>query len=339
MLNTASDKPSVAVVVPVYNEAEVLPEFWRRLQAVMQDCPDYRFHAVFVDDGSRDRSYAILQQIAARDERLSAIRFSRNFGKEAAMTAGIDYADADWTVIIDADLQDPPELIPDMLRRAGEGYDMVLAHRTSRHGESWHKQFFSHLFYRLMGILNPGFDLPTDTGDYRVMSRRAIAALARLRESNRFMKGIFAWIGFPTSKVAYERDPRYSGKSKFDFLKLLNHAIDGITSFSTMPLRIATYLGLLVSLLAFTYGIIIVIRTTLHGDPVAGFPTLIASILFLGGVQLLCIGIIGEYVGRIYGEAKQRPLYLIEDVTGANAQLRPDPPQRSREAQAAVETK
>jgi len=338
MSNIATEKPSVAVIGPVYNEAEVLPEFWRRLEAVMQDCSDYRFHAVFVDDGSRDTSFAILQQIAAQDERLSAIRFSRNFGKEAAMTAGIDYADADWTVIIDADLQDPPELIPQMLRRAGEGYDVVLAHRTSRHGESWHKQFFSHLFYRLMGVLNPGFHLPTDTGDYRVMSRRAIAALARLRESNRFMKGIFAWIGFPTSEVAYERDPRYSGTSKFDFLKLLNHAIDGITSFSTMPLRIATYLGLVVSLLAFTYGIAIVIRTALYGDPVAGFPTLIASILFLGGVQLLCIGIIGEYVGRIYGEAKQRPLYLVEGVTGA-AQIKAETLQRSREAQAPLETK
>ncbi|TJY61965.1 glycosyltransferase family 2 protein [Sinimarinibacterium sp. CAU 1509] len=339
MLKSGSDQASVAIVVPVYNEAEVLPEFWRRLEAVMQASTGFRFHAIFVDDGSRDRSFAILQEIAARDARVSAIRFSRNFGKEAAMTAGIDYADADWTVIIDADLQDPPELIPEMLRRAGDGYDVVLAHRTSRHGESWHKQFFSHLFYRLMGILNPGFDLPTDTGDYRLMSRRAIAALARLRESNRFMKGIFAWIGFPTSKVSYERDPRYSGTSKFDFLKLLNHAIDGITSFSTMPLRIATYLGLLVSLLAFAYGIAVVIRTALYGDPVAGFPTLIASILFLGGVQLLCIGIIGEYVGRIYGEAKQRPLYLIEGIAGTHAQIKNDPPQRSREAQAPVDTK
>ncbi|MES0873542.1 glycosyltransferase family 2 protein [Sinimarinibacterium thermocellulolyticum] len=307
----------MCVIVPVFNEAAVVGELWRRIDAVAARAPRYAFRIVFVDDGSRDGSFDELTRLAAHDPRITALKLSRNFGKEAAMTAGLDFAVGDWTVIIDADLQDPPELMLEMLAKAEQGYDVVYARRHARRGETWQKKFFAHLFYRLMGALNPGFDLPRDTGDYRVMSRRAVAAVLRLRETHRFMKGIFAWIGFPSAEVLYDREPRHEGRSKFSFLKLLNHAIDGITSFSTAPLRIATYLGLLVSLAAFVYGSVIVVQTLLYGNPVAGFPTLITSVLFIGGVQLLCLGIIGEYVGRIYGESKQRPLYLIERVVGA----------------------
>lgn len=322
-MSVETSPSSIVVIVPVFNEAEVLPDLWARLATVADQLPDHDMRIVFVDDGSSDRTFATLAEITEQDARVQVIKFTRNFGKEAAMTAGLDMTDAQWTVIIDADLQDPPELIPDLLKKANEGYDVVLAHRTTRQGESWQKTFFSDLFYRLMGVLNPSFRLPNDTGDYRLLSREAVLALRRLRESNRFMKGIFAWIGYPTAQVSYDRDPRHRGTSKFNFLKLLNHAIDGITSFSTMPLRIATYVGLAVSMLAFTFGMIVVIRTMIYGDPVAGFPTLIASILFIGGVQLLCLGIIGEYVGRIYGETKNRPLYLIEQVLGHQAAKSP----------------
>jgi glycosyltransferase involved in cell wall biosynthesis len=314
MSRSETRPPLVGIIVPVFNEAEVLWELWRRLEIVISRADAYAFRVIFVDDGSRDSSFNELERLAARDPRITAIKLSRNFGKEAAMTAGLDFVDGDWTVIIDADLQDPPELMIDMLTKAAEGYDVVFARRHVRHGETWQKKFFAHLFYRLMGALNPGFRLPADTGDYRVMSRRAVEAVLKLRETHRFMKGIFAWIGYPSAEVLYDREPRHEGQSKFNFLKLLNHAIDGITSFSTAPLRIATYMGLLVSMAAFIYGSLIVIQTLMFGNPVAGFPTLITSVLFIGGVQLLCLGIIGEYVGRIYGETKQRPLYLVERV-------------------------
>ncbi|MDD3764808.1 MAG: glycosyltransferase family 2 protein [Nevskiales bacterium] len=316
MSRSENREPLISVVVPVYNEAEVIAEFWRRLEGAMDGIEGTRFHAIFVDDGSSDGSYDMLRMLAKRDSRVSVLKLSRNFGKESAMTAGLDFARGEWTVIIDADLQDPPELIPKMLQRAQLGYDVVLARRATRQGESWHKKWFARMFYRLMGALKPGFRLPPDTGDYRLMSRRAVEAIGELRESHRFMKGIFAWIGFPTYELLYDRDPRHDGHSKFNFFKLLNHAIDGITSFSTAPLRFATYFGLFVSLLAFTYGSLIVIKTLIFGEPVAGFPTIMTSILFIGGVQLLCIGVIGEYVGRIYGETKHRPLYLLEEIHG-----------------------
>ncbi len=314
-----SSPPTVCVVVPVYNEEAVLPKLWQRLTAVADATPDYAFRFVFVDDGSHDRSHSVVAAMALADARVTAIKLSRNFGKEAAMTAGLDHARGDWVVVIDADLQDPPELIPDLLAKAREGYDVVYARRHVRRGETWQKKFFAHLFYRLMSALNPEFQIPSDTGDYRVMSARAVQAVNTLRESHRFMKGIFAWVGFPSAELLYDRDPRRGGASKFNFLKLMNLAIDGITSFSTAPLRIATYMGLIVSVIAFLFAIIIVIKTLIHGDPVAGFPTLVTSILFIGGVQLLCLGIIGEYVGRIYGESKQRPLYLVEQRVGQEA--------------------
>ncbi len=312
MSHSPTERPTVCIVVPGYNEEAVLPELWRRLSAVVAGAADYEFRFVFVDDGSRDGTYAVMAALALSDPRITAIKLSRNFGKEAAMTAGLDHADADWIVVIDADLQDPPELIPDLLAKAQQGFDVVYARRHVRLGETWQKKFFAHLFYRLMGALNPGFQIPSDTGDYRVMSARAVKAINQLRETHRFMKGIFAWVGFPSAELLYDRDPRQDGASKFNFINLLNLAIDGITSFSTAPLRIATYMGLLVSITAFLFAIAIVVKTLLYGDPVAGFPTLVTSILFIGGVQLLCLGIIGEYVGRIYGESKQRPLYVIE---------------------------
>ncbi len=320
-----SSVSTVAVIVPIYNEAAILGELWRRLLAVASGAERRQFRFVFVDDGSQDGTFEALLALAAKDARITVIKLSRNFGKEAALTAGLDGVDSDWTVVIDADLQDPPELIPALLAKADEGYDVVYARRRIRHGETWMKKTSAHLFYRAMGALNPAFEIPRDTGDYRVMSRRAVQAVGELRETHRFMKGIFAWVGFPSAEVLYDREPRHQGRSKFGFIKLLNLAIDGITSFSTAPLRIATYLGLLVSVVAFLFAAVIVIKTLLYGDPVAGFPTLVTSILFIGGVQLLCLGIIGEYIGRIYGESKRRPLYVIDRQVGGAASLQTSP--------------
>ncbi|TVQ99148.1 MAG: glycosyltransferase [Desulfovibrionales bacterium] len=309
----ADQTPTVSIIVPAYNEEMVLPQFHERTRAVLQNagCP-YEF--IYVNDGSRDATLDVLHRLRRFDEHITIINLSRNFGKEAALTAGLDHACGDVVVIIDADLQDPPELIHDFLAGWREGYDVVYAVRTSREGESWFKRFSSKWFYRCIQTVSDT-QIPVDTGDFRLMSRRAIQALLRLREQNRFMKGLFAWIGYPAKPVLYARDPRSAGVSKWNYWKLWNFALDGITSFSTTPLRISTYLGLTTALLAFIYASIVVYKTLVFGDPVRGYPSLMVVILFLGGVQLVFIGILGEYLGRIYNETKQRPLYLIDALT------------------------
>jgi glycosyltransferase involved in cell wall biosynthesis len=306
-------RPLISVVVPVFNEATQLVEFWRRLSVVSAGLAGrYRMEAVFVEDGSSDNSFAVLGELCAQDSRVVVVKFSRNFGKEAALTAGLDQARGDWVVVIDADLQDPPELIPELIAAAENGFDVALARRSVRRGETPAKRATSKSFYWVMNLLNPQVRIPFDTGDYRLMSRRVVDAVLQLREGHRFMKGVFAWVGFRTTTVSYERKARYAGASSYNYLKMIGHATDGITSFSTVPLRIATWFGLLCSSLALGYGAVIVIRTLILGEPVRGFPTLMAGIFFLGGVQLLCLGIIGEYVGRGYEESKRRPLYIVE---------------------------
>jgi glycosyltransferase involved in cell wall biosynthesis len=302
---------TLAVVIPAYNEAPVLAAFQQRLAATL-DGLDMDARVLYVDDGSSDGTWRLLGEFAAADARVSAMRLSRNFGKEAAMTAGLDRTDADATIVIDADLQDPPELIPALIARWREGYDVVYATRGARAGESRLKKLSSAAFYRVMEKLSDT-SVPRDTGDFRLLSRRAVHALRSLRERQRFMKGLFAWVGYRQTAIVYDRDPRQAGATKWNYWRLWNLAVEGITSFSVAPLRLATWLGVTAAMLAFLYGIWVLVKAMMWGDPVRGYPTLMVVILFLGGVQLLALGVIGEYIGRTYAESKQRPLYFIED--------------------------
>lgn len=307
----------LTVVVPAFNEGDGLRALHARLSAVFDALP-VAADMLFVDDGSRDDTWDVIADLAAADPRVAGLKLSRNFGKELAMTAGLDHVDADAVVVIDADLQDPPELIPVFVQRWQEGYDVVYGRRTRREGEGWFKKATAAGFYRLMGRLS-STPIPRDTGDFRLMSRRALDALAKLRERHRFMKGLFTWVGFNQCAVDYERDARHAGRSKFNYWKLWNFAIEGITGFSTAPLRVATYFGLFVAMAAFGYGAWIIAKTLLWGEDVPGYPSLMTVMLFLGGVQLIALGVIGEYLGRLYEESKQRPLYLVDTFHAARA--------------------
>lgn len=301
---------SLSVVVPVFNEADVLATLHARLSAVIDPLGvDAEF--LFVDDGSSDHTVAILRALREQDGRIAIVALSRNFGKEAALSAGLDHATGNAVVVMDADLQDPPELIPEFLERWRQGYDVIYAQRVSREGEHWMRRLSAHLFYRLMHRASR-VEIPVDTGDFRLLSRRAVDALKGLKEQHRFMKGLFAWVGFRQIAVPYHRHPRLAGASKFDYVKLWRFALDGITSFTTAPLRFATGLGLAVSGLAFAYVLLVVVRTMIEGNPVAGYPSLMSVVLFLGGVQLICLGVLGEYLGRLCDESKSRPLYLVD---------------------------
>ena len=303
---------ALSVVIPLYNEREVLPLLYERLTDVLKPLA-IRYELVLVDDGSRDNSGLYLLELAASHPEVKAVRLSRNFGKEAALTAGLDLSVGEAVVVLDADLQDPPELIAQMLAAFHAGSDIVCMKRRSRAGESWHKRLSAHLFYRLLNRLSH-IEIPADTGDFRLMSRRAVDALKQLPERNRYMKGLFAWVGLPTHVIEYDRDARASGITKWNGLKLLGLAFEGITSFSVTPLRWATVMGLVGALVGLSFGFWIVVDALLHGNPVGGYPSLIAVITFLGGVQLLSIGVVGEYVGKTYFETKQRPLYVLRDV-------------------------
>lgn len=302
---------SLTVVIAAYNEEDALPALHPRIAAVL-DAMDLQSRVLYVDDGSRDRTWEVLQAIAAGDPRVSLLRLSRNFGKELALTAGLDLVDSDAAVVLDADGQDPPELLPAFVAKWREGFDVVYGTRTSRDGESWFKKATASAFYRVINRMS-NTDIPADTGDFRLMSRRVLDALRGLRERQRFMKGLFAWVGFPHVSIAYQRQSRIAGATKFNYWRLWNFALEGITGFSTAPLRVATYIGLGTALLAFGYGAWVIAKTLLWGDPVQGWPTMMAVVLFLGGVQLMALGVIGEYLGRLYVEAKQRPLYLVRD--------------------------
>lgn len=285
-----------------------MPHLWSELQKIMTD--DYDWEVLFVNDGSKDRTLQILNELYSADKRVSVVDLSRNYGKEKAMLAGFDHVAGDCMVIIDADLQDPPRLIKEMLQKWEEGYDDVYAHRVSRGKESWLKKKFSLLFYR---ILQKGssLDIPENVGDFRLLDRKCIEALKELRESERYTKGLFCQIGFKKIGIDFNRDDRVAGNTKWNFRKLFFLAVDGIVSFSNFPLRISTLLGSIAALVSLILGVFYLIKATFFGDPVGGFPTLIVVILFLGGVQLLSIGIIGEYVGRIFIESKHRPVYYI----------------------------
>ena len=303
---------TISILIPAYNEEPVLDKLFHRLANLANDNKAYNFEFLFVNDGSKDKTLDLIKDYADTDPRVSYINLSRNFGKEIGMIAGLDHATGDATVIIDADLQDPPELIPEMIKLWEEGFDDVYAKRKSREGESWFKKFSSKMYYKTLQRVTR-IPIQEDTGDFRLLDRRVVEALKQFRESQRNTKAMFSWVGFHKKEILYNRDPRAAGETKWNYIKLVELAIDGITSFTTAPLRISTYAGIIISALAFIYLVYLVISTIFFGINLAGYPSTLAVILFLGGVQLLSLGIIGEYIGRIFNETKQRPLYLIEE--------------------------
>ena len=317
---------TLSVIVPVFNEEEALPALHARLAQALHHTAS-SWEIVYVDDGSSDGTPAALAALQASEPAVAVARLSRNFGKEAAMSAGLRLAQGEAVILIDADLQDPPELIPQMLQAWREGADVVNMRRRSRDGETWLKRATAHAFYRVINRMSE-VPIPRDVGDFRLLSRRAVQALNLLPEHNRFMKGLFAWVGFRQATIEYDRQPRAAGYTKWHYRKLWNFALEGITGFSVVPLKLATWAGLLSALAAFGYALVFVFKTLVFGEPVAGFPTLIVTILLLGGLQLMSIGILGEYLGRLFIETKQRPLFLLD----YHHPSRPDTPGRPQEA-------
>ncbi len=301
----------LSLVVPVYNEEQAIPKFVARaLPALKSLGIDYEL--LFVDDGSTDRTRTILRALHKKNKRIRLVGLSRNFGKEAALSAGLDRARGDVIVPIDADLQDPPELIREFLARWRQGYDVVYGVRADRSSDTALKRTTSNWFYRGFNLLAES-PIPADSGDYRLMDRRVVDVLRRLPERNRFMKGLFAWVGFKSIGVPYAREPRLAGKTKFGLLRLWRFALDGVTGFSTLPLRMWTFIGLAIALFAFIFGSNIIIRTLIYGVDIPGYASIMVVILFLGSVQLITLGVIGEYVSRLFVEGKQRPLYVVDD--------------------------
>ncbi len=305
----------VTILIPCFNEEESLSALYEALRQLMDGQTAYAWEVLMVNDGSSDHTIDLIRQFRQRDERICYVNLSRNFGKENAMLAGFDYASGDCMVIMDADLQHPPTVVPDMLRLWEEGYEDVYARRITRGKESWLRRRFTLLYYKMLQHSTRA-EVLQNVGDFRLLDRKCINALRQLRETQRYTKGMYSWIGFRKHEVWFEQGDRMAGQSKFNFSRLLNLAIDGVTSFTTSPLRMATYLGLFVSMVAFLYMCYILITTLVWGDPVAGYPTMMTVILFLGGVQLLSLGIIGEYLGRIFYETKGRPVYVVSDVEG-----------------------
>jgi glycosyltransferase involved in cell wall biosynthesis len=309
-------------MIPVYNEEECVDELYNQLKKVSENLSCI-CEFLFINDGSVDKTLQMIKQIQQKDSRISIVDLSRNYGKEIAMTAGLDYMTGDTLVIIDADLQDNPDLLPLMVHEIENGYDDVYAQRTSRKGESWLKKTTSFLFYRLLAIMS-SVPIQKDTGDFRMLSSKAIAALRKLGENERNMKGLFSFIGFKKKPIYYVRDERVAGKTKWNYFKLINLAIRGITAFSVKPLRIISITGLIISLISFGFLIKVVIKAIYYGDPVAGYPSMMSAILLLGGLQLLSIGVLGEYLGIVFSETKKRPIYFINDYIKLNSDNSPN---------------
>ena len=311
---SGSQQCSLAIVVPVFNEAEVIDRFYARTKQVVKALAPVTCQLIFVDDGSTDDSYYKLTRLVDRDPSVSVIRFSRNFGHQVAITAGIDLAQSDAVVVIDADLQDPPEVITQFVEKWQEGYDVVYGVREKRVGESPLKLLTASVFYRLLKQLT-NVDIPLDTGDFRLISRRVITQFKEIRERDRFIRGLISWVGFKQIGISYVREKRYAGETKYPYRKMIKFALDGLTSFSNIPLKLASWLGYFTSLLAFLYVCVVFTQKAL-GYTVQGWATIMVGMLFLGGVQLICLGILGEYIGRIFYEIKKRPLYIIQEVYG-----------------------
>ncbi|NET42223.1 glycosyltransferase family 2 protein [Okeania sp. SIO2B3] len=313
------EKVQLSIVVPCYNEEPNINYLFERLISVLEPL-EITYEIVCVNDGSKDNTLKLLVEYHKRNPAIKVVNFSRNFGKEIALTAGIDYTIGDAIIPIDADLQDPPELIGELIAKWQEGYDVVYATRRSRQGESWVKKFTAQSFYRVIQGLT-SVKIPPDTGDFRLMDRKVVEALKQLPETNRFMKGLFSWVGYQQTSISYDRDPRFKGQTKWNYWKLWNFAIEGITAFSSQPLKIWSYIGVLISLISFIYASFLVIRTLIFGIDVPGYASLIVAILFLGGMQLLSLGILGEYLGRVHEEVKRRPLYLVRESYGFKNQI------------------
>ena len=328
----AKTTPIISLVIPVFNEIEVLPLLFERVRKVMHGLKlDYEM--VMVDDGSKDSSADFLIRQAQQDACVRAVILSRNFGKEAALSAGLEQAQGEVIIVLDADLQNPPELIPDMLEKWRAGADIVAMKRRDRSGESWLKKSGSYAYYRIMNRITGSMNIPEDTGDFRLMSRRSVDSLNQLPERNRYMKGLFAWVGYPTHVMQYDVADRAAGQTKWNYFNLFGLAFEGITSFSIAPLRAMVLLGLITAILGGIFGAWIVFKTLFFGNDLDGYPSIIAMITFLGGVQLLSIGVLGEYVGKTYFEAKQRPLFIIQEVVQQSLQ-----PARNHSSEAAQGT-
>ncbi|EAW33811.1 glycosyltransferase family 2 protein [Lyngbya sp. PCC 8106] len=308
------DSVVLSVVIPCYNEEPNLDDLFTRLMIVL-DQLHLTYEIICVDDGSRDNTLKRLIEYHHSNPMIKVVNFSRNFGKEIALTAGIEYAIGEAVIPIDADLQDPPELIGDLILKWQDGYDVVYCKRRSRQGETWLKQKTAGAFYRIISKMTP-VPIPRDTGDFRLMDRRVVEALKRLPERHRFMKGLFSWVGFKQIAIEYDRPPRSKGETKWNYWQLWNFALDGITSFSSLPLKVWSYIGLLISLLAFLYATFLILRTLILGIDVPGYASIMVVTLFLGGVQLVSLGVIGEYLSRVHDEVKRRPLYIVRDCYG-----------------------
>jgi glycosyltransferase involved in cell wall biosynthesis len=302
----------ISLLIPAYNEEETLNTLYTELCIVIDGILNYEFEIFFINDGSSDGTVNIMQNLQISDNRVNYISLSRNFGKEIAMIAGLDYISGDAVILMDADLQDPPSLMPEMIKYWEEGYDDVYAKRRTREGETWFKRVTSHIFYKILQKLTQ-IPLQEDTGDFRLLDKSAIESLKMMREKQRYTKGMFSWIGFNKKEIIFDRKPRVAGSTKWNYIKLFNLALEGVTSFTTFPLRIASIIGIIVSIFSIIYMFIILIRSLIWKDPVQGYPSMMVTILFLGGVQLVSLGIIGEYVGRIFNETKHRPLYIINE--------------------------
>lgn len=304
----------ISVVVPLYNEQENIDALFRRLLAVLEAL-NTSYDVICVNDGSRDNTLKNLVEYHQLYPQIKVVNLSRNFGKDTAMSAGIDYSQGMAVIPIDADLQDPPELIAEMIEKWHEGYDVVYASRRVRIGESWFKRFSAEGFYQVINKLSR-VSIPPNTGDFRLIDRRVVESIKKMPERQRFMKGIFAWVGYKQTSILFDREPRYQGQTKWNYWKLWNFAIDGITSFSFLPLKVWTYVGLIIALVSLVYASFLILRTIIFGIDVPGYASLMVAVLFLGGIQLLTLGIIGEYIGRVYEEVKGRPLYLVRDCYG-----------------------
>ena len=305
----------VTILIPCYNEEQSLPLLYQELSSLIDNHQAYDWEILFVNDGSKDNTIHLIKQLSNQDNRIAYVDLSRNFGKEAAMLAGFDYATGDCMVIMDADLQHPPHIIPEMLKYWEEGYDDVYAKRTTRGKESWLRKNLSLLYYKLLQKTTR-VEILQNVGDFRLLDRKCIETLKQLRESERYTKGMFCWIGFNKKEIEFEQGDRVAGQTSWNYLGLFNLAIEGITSFTIAPLRLSTMIGIIVSLIAFIYMCVIIAKTLIWGEDVQGFPTLMVVILFLGGVQLLSLGIIGEYLGRIFHETKNRPIYVVREYKG-----------------------
>jgi dolichol-phosphate mannosyltransferase len=320
-------RPALSVVIPVYNEEQTLPELHRRLVAffeTMTTVIGLSYEVVFVEDGSRDRTRELLLELAERDPRYCVVLFSRNFGHQMAITAGMDQAEGDAVVIMDADLQDPPEVVAEMYRKHLEGYDVVYGVRRHRKGETWFKLATASLFYRLLRVTT-GVDIPADAGDFRLLGRPVVLTMRALRERHRFVRGLVAWVGFRQTAVVYDREARFAGTTKYPFGKMLRFAIDGISSFSTFPLRLATWLGVAAGLVAVGAGIWAFIVKFFASGIVPGWTTIMILVAFAASAQLLVMGVLGEYVGRIYEEIKRRPLYVVDRIVNGKSGPQPTP--------------